>query len=59
LGNIWGKCLGRQEDKWGRRVEEEQPTVVIGQRGGDMGGNRDMSYISSVNLGKGGKEQGY
>jgi hypothetical protein len=40
LGNIWGKCLGRQEDKWGRRVEEEQPTVVIGQRGWDMGGTR-------------------
>jgi hypothetical protein len=40
LGNIWGKCLGRQEDKWGRKVEEEQPTVVIGQRGGDMGGTR-------------------
>jgi hypothetical protein len=38
LGNIWGKCLCRQEDKWGRREEEEEPTVIIGQRGGDMGG---------------------
>ena len=23
LRNIWGKCLCKQEDKWGRRVEEE------------------------------------
>jgi len=40
----------------GEEWRRSRPTVVIGQRGGEHGGNTngDMSYISSVNLGKGG-----
>jgi len=37
---------------WRRSI----PTVIVGQRGGEQGGNTngDMLYISTVNLGKGG-----